>query len=50
MDSLQQARFAEPSGLSFAAGRIYIADTNNHAIRIADMDSGEVATLELTGL
>ena len=45
-----QARFAEPSGLSFAAGRIYIADTNNHAIRIADMDSGEVATLELTGL
>ena len=45
-----QARFAEPSGLSLTASKIYIADTNNHAIRVADMDSGEVATLELTGL
>src|SRR4029077_20828161 len=26
------ARFNEPEGLSVAGGRLYIADTNNHAI------------------
>ena len=45
-----QARFSEPSGLSIANGRMYIADTNNHTIRVADLDTNEVATLELTGL
>ena len=45
-----QARFSEPSGLSIAHGKMYIADTNNHAIRVADLESGEVSTLELTGL
>ena len=45
-----QARFSEPSGLSIANGMMYIADTNNHAIRVADLDTSEVATLELTGL
>jgi len=45
-----QALFAEPSGLSIADGKLFIADTNNHAIRVADLDSGEVSTLELTGL
>jgi DNA-binding beta-propeller fold protein YncE len=38
----QQAQFSEPSGLSIAAGKMYIADTNNHAIRVADLASGEV--------
>ena len=45
-----QARFSEPSGLSIAKGKMYIADTNNHAIRVANMETGEVATLELVGL
>ena len=45
-----QARFSEPSGLSIANEKMYIADTNNHAIRVADMETGEVATLELAGL
>ena len=45
-----QALFSEPSGLSVAAGKIYIADTNNHAIRVADLETSEVTTLELTGL
>ena len=45
-----QARFAEPSGLSIANNRMYIADTNNHAIRVLDLDAGQVATLELEGL
>ena len=45
-----QARFSEPSGLSIANGMMYIADTNNHTIRVANMETSEVATLELTGL
>lgn len=39
--------FNEPSGLSIAAGRLYIADINNHAIRIADLATGQVSTLVL---
>ncbi len=42
--------FYEPGGLSVARGRLYIADTNNHAIRVADLKSGEVSTLKLNGL
>ena len=45
-----EAQFHEPSGVSVAAGKLYIADTNNHAIRVADLESGEVSTLELRGL
>ena len=45
-----QAQFAEPSGLCIAGGKIYIADTNNHLIRVADLETSEVSTLELTGL
>ena len=45
-----QALFSEPSGLSIAGGKIYIADTNNHAIRVADLETSEVSTIEVTGL
>ncbi len=45
-----QACFSEPCGLSITKGKMYIADTNNHTIRVADMGTSEVATLELTGL
>ena len=45
-----QAQFSEPSGWSIAGGKIYIADTNNHAIRVADLESGEVVTLKLSGI
>ena len=44
------ATFFEPGGVSVAHGKLYIADTNNHAIRVADLASGEVTTLEITGL
>ena len=44
------AQFYEPAGLSAARGKLYIADTNNHAIRVASMDTGEVSTLELRGV
>ena len=45
-----QALFSEPSGLSIAGDKVYVADTNNHVIRVADMKTTEVATLEITGL
>jgi DNA-binding beta-propeller fold protein YncE len=44
------ARLFEPSGVSVVGSRLYIADTNNHAIRVADLESGDVTTLELKGL
>ena len=46
----QTARFNEPGGLSFAGNILYIADTNNHVIRTADLSMGEIGTLEITGL
>jgi hypothetical protein len=45
-----QALFSEPSGLSIAGGRVYIADTNNHVIRVVDLETSEVSTLDLAGL
>ena len=44
------ARFYEPGGLSIAAGKIFVADTNNHAIRTVDLASGQVATLTIERL
>ena len=49
-DEANQALFHEPGGVSVAAGKLYVADTNNHAIRVADLDTGEVRTLELRGI
>lgn len=45
-----QAQFDEPAGLSYAAGRLYVADTNNHAIRVIDLATEQVSTLTLRGL
>jgi DNA-binding beta-propeller fold protein YncE len=42
------ARFFEPSGLSLTPDALYIADTNNHAIRCADLATAEVTTLAIT--
>jgi thiol-disulfide isomerase/thioredoxin len=41
------AQFNEPGGLSLAGNVLYIADTNNHVIRVADLQTGEVRTLVL---
>ncbi len=43
----EQPRFYEPGGLSFADERLFIADTNNHAIRIVDLASKTVSTLTI---
>ncbi len=45
-----QAQFDEPAGICFAGGKLYIADTNNHAIRTLDLKTNEVTTLTFAGL
>lgn len=45
-----RAQFFEPGGLSAAGGRLFVADTNNHAIRIVEIATGEVRTLPIVGL
>lgn len=40
-------RFHEPMGIAVAGGKGYVADTNNHAIRVVDLSTGEVQTLPL---
>jgi DNA-binding beta-propeller fold protein YncE len=42
--------FHEPAGLSIAGGKLYVADTNAHRIRVVDLATREVATLPLTGV
>jgi thiol-disulfide isomerase/thioredoxin/sugar lactone lactonase YvrE len=42
-----QAAFDEPAGLSAAEGKLYVADTNNHAIRVIDLETRIVKTIEL---
>ncbi|HEY7349649.1 MAG TPA: thioredoxin-like domain-containing protein [Ktedonobacterales bacterium] len=46
-DDGEQPRFYEPGGLSFAGERLFIADTNNHAIRVVDLASKTVSTLTI---
>ncbi len=45
------ARFDAPQGLAYddSTGILYVADTNNHALRTIDTTTGEVATLAGTG-
>ena len=42
--------FYEPGGLSVANGRLYVADTNNHAVRVVDLKTRETSTLNIKGL
>jgi DNA-binding beta-propeller fold protein YncE len=41
------AQFNEPAGLAAADGKLYVADTNNHAIRVIDLASGNVEMLNV---
>ncbi|MCF6149085.1 MAG: redoxin domain-containing protein [Candidatus Kuenenia sp.] len=42
-----EPQFYEPGGLAIANEKLYVADTNNHAIRVVDMKTREVRTLRL---
>lgn len=43
-----EAEFHEPGGLSVVGQLMYVADTNNHLIRVADLGTLQVRTLALT--
>jgi DNA-binding beta-propeller fold protein YncE len=44
------ASFYEPAGMSIAGNKLFIADTNNHAIRVVDTATNAVSTLRIKGL
>ncbi len=45
-----RAEFYEPGGISAARGRLYVADTNNHAVRVVDLSTKQTTTLAIRGL
>jgi DNA-binding beta-propeller fold protein YncE len=44
------ATFDEPAGIAAAAGKLFVADTNNHLIRVVDLADRSVSTLTIAGL
>lgn len=42
--------FYEPGGLAVAGDKLYVADTNNHAVRVVDLKTKETKTLPIKGL
>src|SRR5690606_5318537 len=44
------AMLDEPGGLDVAGGRVYIADSNNHLVRVFDPATGQLSTLTLTNV
>ena len=45
--SFESSTFDEPCGISYANEKLYVADTNNGAIRILNLKTKTVSTLEL---
>jgi hypothetical protein len=45
-----KSSFYEPGGLAVAGDKLYIADTNNHAVRVVDLKTKETKTLPIKGL
>ena len=48
--TLQRSALGQPSGLSLAGGRLYFADSENSAVRVADIQEDIVETLVGEGL
>lgn len=46
----KSATFYEPGGISVADGKLFVADTNNQAIRVVDLKTKETSTLKIEGL
>jgi DNA-binding beta-propeller fold protein YncE len=45
-----EATFAQPSGLALAGARLFVADSESSAVRVLDLEEGEVRTLVGAGL
>ena len=41
----EEALFDEPGGLAYSDGKLYVADTNNHAVRVIDIESRSVSSV-----
>lgn len=48
--NFETAEFSMPEGILYDEGKLYIADTGNHAIRVANFKEQTVATIAGTGL
>jgi len=46
----RHASFYEPGGLSVANGKLYVADTNNQAVRVVNLKTKKTTTLTIKGL
>ncbi len=46
----ERASFYEPGGISIARGHLYVADTNNQAVRVIDLSTRQTTTLVIRGL
>ena len=49
-DDGRKPSFYEPGGLAVTTDKLYVADTNNHAIRVVDLKTKETKTLQIKGL
>jgi thiol-disulfide isomerase/thioredoxin len=49
-DDGSKPSFYEPGGLAVTKDKLYVADTNNHAIRVVDLKTKETKTLPIKGL
>ena len=47
-DDASVAQFDEPGGLDYVNGLLYVADTNNHVIRVIDLETETVSTLQFS--
>ncbi len=47
--NFEEAQFNNPQGLLYKEGILYVADTNNHALRQIDLKSQQVTTIAGTG-
>jgi thiol-disulfide isomerase/thioredoxin len=47
---LTDPKLNEPAGLSYANGKLYVADTNAHRIRVVDLKTKGISTLALKGV
>lgn len=46
----KRATFYEPGGISLAGEKLFVADTNNQAIRVVNLKTKETKTLKIEGL
>jgi thiol-disulfide isomerase/thioredoxin len=48
--NLVEAEFYEPVGVTYLNGNLYVADVNNHAIRVINTRTGIVSTMQFSNL